>query len=461
MRRTRHFRAAAALSAVALLAACGDGDGEETVGEDVGQEQTEDPGDAGDAEDTETATEDDEDTATEDEEGGQAAGGSGDEFKLGYVLPETGQLAFLGPPQISALELAIEDINAAGGVLGTEVPAPVAGDEAAQESVAQASADRILNQGVSAIVGAAASGMSLAIIDRVTGAGVMQCSGSNTAPTFTDYEDNGLYIRTAPSDALQGPVLANTIINDGWSNIAILARADDYGQGLANATAEALENAGATVAVNETYDPNATDFNAPVQTAVNAGADAVVVIAFEEGTQILQGLIENGVTPADTGFYGADGLRSPDLGELVNENDPSVIAGMKGTAPASAENPEFLESLAEFDPELGDNTQFAPQVYDCVVTMALAAEAAESVDAEVFKEEVVNVTREGEPCTSFEECLEMVQNGEDIDYNGVSGPLDFVDVGEPGRATIEVYGFNEEGEFESLETVESNPEEDM
>ncbi|WP_153394761.1 ABC transporter substrate-binding protein [Ornithinicoccus halotolerans] len=454
MRRTRHFRAAATLSAVALLAACGGGDGEEPAGEDVDQGQTED---AGDAEDTET---EDESTATED--GGEAAGGgSADEFSLGYVLPETGQLAFLGPPQISALGLAIEDINAAGGVLGNEVPEPVPGDEAAQDTVAQASADRVLNQDVSAIVGAAASGMSLAIIDRVTGAGVMQCSGSNTAPTFTDYEDNGLYIRTAPSDALQGPVLANLIINDGWSNVAILARADDYGQGLADATAEALENAGATVAVNETYDPNATDFNAPVQSAVNSGADAVVVIAFEEGTQIIQGLIENGMTPADMGFYGADGVRSPDLATLVNESDPSVLAGMKGTAPASADNPDFLDALAEFDPELGDNTQFAPQVYDCVVTMALAAEAAGSADAEVFKEEVVNVTKDGEKCTSYEQCLELVSNGEDIDYDGVSGPLDFVEAGEPGRATIEVYGFNEEGELESLETVESNPQEDM
>src|SRR5690606_30429661 len=161
------------------------------------------------------------------------------------------------------------------------------------EAVANQSADRLLAEGVDAIMGAAASGMSLAIIDKVTGAGVVQCSGSNTAPTFTDYEDEepGFYIRTAPSDAMQGPVLAETIVGEGYTNVAILARADDYGTGLADATAAGLEEAGATVALNETYDPNATNFDAAVQQVVSANPDAVVLIAFEEGAQIIEGLI--------------------------------------------------------------------------------------------------------------------------------------------------------------------------
>jgi len=469
MRKTQ-IKIVAALSAVALLAACGD----EEEPESATSETTEEDADTGDM-DEETGDMDEEtgdageETGDAGEETGDAgeeteppaAGGEGGEFTLGYVLPETGALAFLGPPQIEAVELAIADINAAGGVLGTEVPPAVPGDEGDQATVAQASADRLLSQDVSAIIGAAASSRSLDIYERVTDAGVMQCSGSNTAPTFTDsIEDNGLYVRTAPSDALQGPILANTIINDGWSNVAIAAQADDYGRGLADATAAALENAGATVVVNETFDPAATEFNAVVQSLTSADADAIVVIAFEQGVQILQGVIEQGVTPADIGFYGADGLRNPDLASLVNESDPSVLAGMRGTAPASAENAEFLTALAEAAPDLGDNTQFAPQVYDCAVIMALAAEAAGSTDAEVFKEEIVAVTKDGEECTTFEECRDLLADGADIDYQGVSGPLDFVDAGEPGRASIEVYEFDENGEFQSVEVIESNPEED-
>ena len=213
MRRSSLLKVASAAAAVTLLAgACGGGGGSAA------------PTDTG---------------------GGGGGGGGGDQtLKIGYVLPETGSLAVLGPPQIQAVKFAISKINDAGGVLGNKVPDPVGGDEADDQAVAAQSADRVLAAGVNVIIGAAASGMSLAIIDKITGAGVAQCSGSNTAPTFTDYNDNGLYFRTAPSDALQGPVLADVIVGDGHSNVAIVARADDYGKGLADATAKALEAAG-------------------------------------------------------------------------------------------------------------------------------------------------------------------------------------------------------------------------
>ncbi|MDN5795677.1 MAG: ABC transporter substrate-binding protein [Intrasporangium sp.] len=388
--------------------------------------------------------------------GNTAGGGSAEPMKFGYVLPETGSLAYLGPPQIEAMKYAISLINKDGGVLGKEVPAPVGGDEADDQAIANQSADRVLAAGVNAIIGAAASGMSLAIIDKVTGAGVAQCSGSNTAPTFTDYKDNGLYFRTAPSDALQGPVLADTIISDGHSQVAITARADDYGKGLADATAKALQNGGATVVLNETYDPKATDFNAPVANIVAKKPDAVVIVAFEEGKQIIQGLIEAGLTPQKVGMYGADGLRNADLAKLVSPGDPSKLAGFKGTAPASADNPDFLKNLKAFAPSLKE-VQFAPQVFDCVNILALAAEQAKSTDANDFKKVVNGITKDGEKCTSFADCKKLIDEGKDVDYDGASGPLDFTEAGEPGSASIEVYEFDKSGKLTTVKTVESKP----
>ena len=390
-----------------------------------------------------------------DETGG--GDGSGEPLKFGYVLPETGQLAFLGPPQIQALKFAVSEINAAGGVGGVDIPDVVSGDESDTAAIASQSAERVLNEDVDAIIGAAASGMSLAIIDKITGSQVVQCSGSNTAPTFTGYEDDGYYFRTAPSDAMQGPVLADTIIADGYSNIALIGRADDYGKGLVDATAEALESSGATVAVKEMYDPKATNFDAVVQKAVSAKPDAVVVIAFEEGKQILSGLVESGLTTDKVGLYGADGLRNTDLPELVSKNDPSVLSGMKGTAPASAANEEFITSLKEFAPDLKE-TQFAPQVFDCVNIIALAAEQAGSTDPTEFKDLVGDITREGEECSSFEECKGLLDEDKDINYQGASGPLDFTDDGEPGAASIEVYTFNDKGDLETLDTVDVTAE---
>ncbi|PXY33973.1 ABC transporter substrate-binding protein [Prauserella flavalba] len=389
--------------------------------------------------------------------GGDGDGGGGDALNLGYVLPETGQLAYLGPPQIQAAKFAIRNINQAGGVLGQDIPDITGSDEGGQEAVAVQSADRVLSAGVDAIIGAAASGMSLAFIDSVTGSGVVQCSGSNTAPTFTDYEDGGFYFRTAPSDALQGPVLSKVIREDGHNRVALVARADDYGRGLMESTKRALEAAGARVVLSQTYDPEATNFQQLVQQVKNSNPDAAGVIAFEEGTQILQAMIEAGVGPRQIGVYGADGLRSEELASLVSPNDPAVLNGMKGTAPASAENQQFVSQLRKFAPDLRE-LQFAPQVYDCVNIIALAAQQANSSDPADFAPEINGVTKDGEKCTSFQQCKNLVEQGSNIDYDGVSGPLDFIEQGEPGQATIEVYAYDQSGKLRTVRTEVSTGE---
>lgn len=384
-----------------------------------------------------------------DDNGG--SGGDGDGLQFGYIFPESGDLAFLGQPQISAAEYAIQEINDAGGVLGTELPKLIGGDEAGDAAQANETANRLLDQGVDAILGAAASGMTKAVIDSITGAEVVQCSGSNTAPDLTDYPDGGYYFRTAPSDLMQGPVLAETILADGHQSVAIIYRADDYGEGLANSVSEALEASGAEVTAKESYDPNATNFDAAVNAVVNSKPEAVFLASFEEGVQAISGLLEAGLK-ADQ-MYSADGMNSSGLSSSVNADDPSVLAGFTGTAPG-VNAPEFEQALAEFNPDLQDY-QFAAQVYDCAITIALAAEAAGSTDPKDFVSEMVNVTRDGEKCTSFVECRDLLAEGADIDYDGISGPLDFDDNGNVTAASFMIYGFNDKGEYEILDYVES------
>ncbi|MEY9212902.1 ABC transporter substrate-binding protein [Thermobifida halotolerans] len=384
--------------------------------------------------------------------GGGGGEGEGDTLQFGYIFPESGDLSFLGPPQITAAEYAIQEINDAGGVLGTELPAIVGGDEAGDAAQANEAANRLLDDGVDAVLGAAASGMSMAIIDSVTGDEVVQCSGSNTSPDFTDYDDGGYYFRTAPSDLMQGPVLAETILADGHQSVAVGYRADDYGEGLANSVIEALEASGAEVTAKESYDPNATNFDAVVGALADSEPDAVVLVSFEEGVQAISGLLEAGIG-ADQ-MYSADGMNSTSLSETVNEGDPSVMAGFKGTAPG-VDAPEFEQALAEFNPDLEDY-QYAAQVYDCAITVALAAEAAGSTEPSTFVSEMANVTRDGEKCTTFAECSELLADGTDIDFDGVSGPLDFDDNGDVTAASFMIYGFNDDGEYEVVDYVESN-----
>lgn len=440
LRALRVLALLAALALVAMGCATEDGAGDEPTDDTTAEEPTGAPTatETGMATATETATE----TGTE---------GAGGGLHIGYLLPETGQLAFLGPPQIAAAEMAVSEINEAGGVMGEDVTLTGA-DEAGDAAVASTSTDRLLADDVNAIIGAAASGMSLAVIDKITGAGVLQCSGSNTAPTFTEYEDDGLYFRTAPSDALQGPVLAETIIGDGHSRVALMGRADDYGQGLVEATSAALSESGAEVVAEVIYDPEAATFSAEVEQVASANPEAVVVISFDEGVQIIQELIEAGFGPDQVGVYGADGIRDAELSASIDPGNPNVIDGFKGTAPDTAVDEEWTQRFEEFAP--GTDTIFSAQVFDCVTLVALAATVAGSTEGDAMAAEIVGLTQGDTECTGYEECAQLLEDGESIDYQAASGFDQFTDAGEPNGGLYEIWEW-QEGELTTLDSVES------
>ncbi|MEU3021041.1 MULTISPECIES: ABC transporter substrate-binding protein [unclassified Nocardiopsis] len=378
--------------------------------------------------------------------GNDGNGGSGEEFTFGILYPQTGSLAFLGPPQITAAKYAIDEINNAGGILGTQVPAIVEGDEAGDAAQANQAANDLVSADVNAVIGAAASAMTQASYDTITSANVVQCSGSNTAPDLSDIDDNGYFFRTAPSDLLSGPVLARQMVDDGAFDVAVIARADDYGDGYRSAVEAELEALGANVVATENYDPDATNYDSVVNSVSNADPDAVALISFQEGAQVIAELIESGITGDQ--LYITDGLNDPELGTTVNEDDPDVITGVTGVAPG-ADNPEFNEGLRAFDPDL-DVFQFAPQVFDCVTAIALAAESAGTVDPAEYVEHLPEISRpEGTACGSFEECRDLLADGESIDFQGTSGNIDFDDNGDPTSATFEVFHFGDDG-YETL-----------
>jgi ABC-type branched-subunit amino acid transport system substrate-binding protein len=227
------------------------------------------------------------------------AGTTSEPLVIGYLLPETGNLAFLGPPEIAGFNLAISDINAAGGVLGAPVRAEGGDSGDTSTDTATQTVDRLLQAGVNVIVGAASSGVSQTVIDTITGAGVMQISPANTGDIFTTYNDNGLYFRTAPPDLLQGQALADLILADGNNTVGILALNDPYGTGLSEAAATNLVAGGLAEGDIETiiYDPQAANYDSEVQKMVDLNPDAIVVIGFEESSKIIQGLNAQGIGP--------------------------------------------------------------------------------------------------------------------------------------------------------------------
>src|SRR3990170_3417821 len=381
-----------------------------------------------------------------------AGGSAGEALKIGAVLPQTGDLAVLGPPMVEAVNMATLDINDAGGVNGEDLDL-VIGDSGTNEQVAAETADRLISSDqVDGIIGPASSRITLSVIDKITSAGIPMCSPSNTGSALTTYETAkpGFYFRTAPPDNLQGPALADVILGDGRSSVAVVALNDEYGQGFAQFLKASLIEGGANIAVDVAYDPNGTDFSADVQQVVDAAPDSVVLISFPDtGNRIITGLIENGLNP-DT-FYTADGMQSADVITGVSADDPSVLNGMKGTAPSAQGSQTFTDAFAEFAP--GVATIYSAHAYDCVIIMALAAESVDSTDSTEIAAAMVGITGGGTKCDSYSSCKALLDDGEDIDYEGASGPGEWVPEGEPAAGTYDIWEFRD-GEVVTLDIVD-------
>ena len=379
-------------------------------------------------------------------DGGSAGGELA--LKIGTALPQTGNLAFLGPPEEAGVALAIKEINEADKGIQVEV---VWGDSGDTDNKAyETEIPRLLNAGVKAILGAASSGTSLQFIDQVVGAGVIQFSPANTSAALTTYDDKGLYFRTAPSDVLQGEVLGNLIAADGHEKIAMIVLNDSYGTGLASFTTEAFEAAGGEVLAAPTYNTGDTNFSAQISEVLATSPDAIVLITFEEVKTIIPQLVSQ--FPADK-LYFVDG----NLANFSEDFEPGTLTGAKGTLPGlDIETiPAFLESMnanwvAEGNPDLAGVYSYGPESYDAVVLLALAALAAgsvEGVDMAGKLQEVSGGSGGGTKCTSFAECADIINGGGVADYDGVSGPITFDENGDPTEASIGVYVYTDENVY--------------
>jgi branched-chain amino acid transport system substrate-binding protein len=369
---------------------------------------------------------------------------------IGTALPQTGNLEFLGPPEEAGVALAIKDINEAEAGITLEV---VFGDSGDTDNKAyETEVPRLLNAGVKAILGAASSGTSLQFIDQVIAANVIQFSPANTSAAFTTYEDNGLYWRTAPSDVLQGEVLGNWLAEDGHQNIAMIVLNDSYGTGLAQFTTEAFEAAGGSVLAAPTYNTGDTTFDSQIGEVLAVNPDAIVLITFEEVKTIIPELLSQ--YPADQ-IYMVDG----NLANFGEDFPAGTMTGAKGTLPGLDTNAigDFTERMNAYWVESGNDDldgvfAYGAESYDAVVLLALAALAAgtttDSVAIAAKLQEVSGGSGDGEKCTSFADCAAIINAGGVADYDGVSGPITFNEVGDPTEASIGKYIYLDDNSYE-------------
>ena len=364
-------------------------------------------------------------------------------LKLGTALPQTGNLAFLGPPEEAGVALAVDEINAAGKGITIDVTWGDSGDT--DNKAYDTEIPRLLNAGVQAIVGAASSGTSLQFIDRVIAECVVQFSPANTSAALSTYEDKGLYFRTAPSDVLQGEVLGNLIAEDGHQKISMIVLNDSYGTGLAEFVTTAFEAAGGEVLAAPTYNTGDTNFTSQINEALAGDPDAIVLITFDEAKTIVPQLVSQ--FPAEN-LYFVDG----NLTDYSADFPAGTLKGAKGTYPGVNESKigDFLKKMDENWQAQGNAplelNAYGPESYDAVVLLALAALEARSTEGanmSVKLQEVSGGSGNGQKCTTFAECADIINAGGTADYDGPSGNVTFNEVGDPTDGNILIQQFDE------------------
>ena len=257
-----------------------------------------------------------------------SAGTTDTALKIGSLLPTTGSLAFLGPPEIAGVNLGIKEINDAGGVLGKPVEVIHRDSGDTKTDIATQSTTALLGQGVGAIIGAASSGVSKTVINQITGAGVIQFSPANTSPDFTDWDDKGLYWRTAPSDVLQGKVLGNYMATCGAQTVGMIVLNDAYGTGLAKNVKSAFEAAGGKVVAEELFNEGDSQFSSQVDKVIAAKPDAIALITFDQAKSIVPLMTGKGVKP--TQMFLVDG----NMSDYSKDFQAGTLKGAQGTSRA-------------------------------------------------------------------------------------------------------------------------------
>ncbi len=352
-----------------------------------------------------------------------------EEIKLGVFLGFTGAIESIVADMGPAAELAIKEVSDSGALLdGTTVKA-VRGDTTCTDAaVATAAAERLITaEGVKAIIGGDCSGVTTAALQNVAVPnGTVMISPSATSPALSTVEDNGLFFRTAPSDARQGQIVADILTEKGVKTIALTYTNNDYGKGLADSIETNFKAAGGTVTIVAAHEDGKGDYSAEVGALASAGGEVLVVAGYidQGGKGIIQASLDAG--SFDT-FYLPDGMVGDTLPQAIGPDLNGSYGANPGTDSPGAVKFAEMATAAGF--KAGP---FSAETYDAAALIMLAMQAANSTDSAKLKDKVMDVANApGEKIFPGElaKGLKILKDGGDIDYVGASA-VELIGAGE-------------------------------
>ncbi len=350
--------------------------------------------------------------------------------KLGVVVGFTGPLESLAPEMAAGAEMAMTEVSESGLLLGGTTVEPVRGDDTCIDAAAATAVGErlVTSDGVSGIMGAMCSGVTGALLANVAVPnGIVMISPSATSPGLSTAEDDGLFFRTAPSDARQGDIITAILQDNDVQTVALTYTNNDYGKGLADAFQTAFEEAGGTVTISAAHEDGKADYSAEVGALAAAGGEVLVVAGYVDqgGSGIVRASLDTGAF--DT-FYFPDGMVS----DVLETNFGSEIDGSYGANPGTdSPGAATFQSMAE-EGGFDGTSAFAAESYDAAALIMLAMQAAGSTDSAAYKDAVMDVANApGEEIFPGElaKALQILADGGDVDYVGATA-VELIGAGE-------------------------------
>ncbi|QGX98568.1 branched-chain amino acid ABC transporter substrate-binding protein [Roseovarius faecimaris] len=357
--------------------------------------------------------------------------------KIGIILGFTGPIESLTPHMADGAEMAMKEVTESGKLLGGKAVMPVRADSTCVDAgAATAAAERLItSEGVKGIMGADCSGVTGAILSNVAVAnGMVMISPSATSPGLSDAEDDGLFFRTAPSDARQGVVMTDVLMEQGIKEVAVTYTNNDYGKGLADSFQAAFEAAGGSVTISAAHEDGKADYSAEVAALAAAGGDRLVVAGYVDqgGNGIVRASLDSG---AFDSFHFPDGM----IGAKLEEDFGSEINGSTGQVPGT--DSPGATTFAELVGDAFDVTSpYTGESYDAAALIMLAMQAAGSTEPGDYKSKIMDVANApGEQIMPGElgKALEILANGGEIDYVGATA-VEMLDGGDAAGGYREI-----------------------
>ncbi|MFO1091432.1 MAG: ABC transporter substrate-binding protein [Hyphomicrobiales bacterium] len=348
--------------------------------------------------------------------------------KIGALMDATGPIASFMPPLQNAVNLAIDQINAQGGLLDGKAVLVVGDTQGGAQTAVDAATKLVNVENVPVIMGAFMSGTTIAAANAVAiPAGVVMISPTATSPAITDLKDNDTMFRLVPSDNYQGSVLAKMVMDAGLKKVAVTYVNNDYGVGIGNTFIEAYKKLGGEITAAEKHEEKKNSYRSELATLAKGSPDALIVVAYagDSGSTIVKQAIEGGLF---TKFVGTDGLRDDALIKEVGAEALKDSFFSSPTSPADNAMQKKLHDLFNAAYKEGADKAFVDQTYDATFLAALAVEKAGSSDKTLIAKalrEVASAPGEVVGPGEWQKAKDLIKAGKDINYEGAGGSYEF------------------------------------